>query len=163
MRDIVWTRVPSNFVAERTTDSVENLSVNWLISSVLDAIDVCYELLVLLKIAAEVEHALFIKYLYAAYSIPEDGNLIAKQEMGHFLAVQNLLLSIGGIGAIHLHKNQFRPHDSVNNPLPFTLEPISKNLLAKFVAVEAHPSLPPRSSRKSKKSGKSLAKLQGLN
>ncbi|MFT4152912.1 ferritin-like domain-containing protein [Parafilimonas sp.] len=106
------------------------------------------ELLFLLKMAAEIEHALLIQYLYSAYSILDKDeklrNVIIKvsiQEMGHFLSVQNLLISIGGLDAIHLHKDLVRPN-SVRNPLPFRLEPISKTTLAKYVAVEAPPLIP---------------------
>src|SRR5215472_16808322 len=68
----------------------------------------------LLQIAAEVEHALMAQYLYAAYSLDEtfnqgDGSettqivdrwkrdlrVIARQEMAHFITVQNLLISLG--------------------------------------------------------------------
>src|ERR1700757_1582011 len=66
----------------------------------------------LLHIAAEIEHALMVQYLYAAYSlggseVPVDQQKevlswqqsilgIAKEEMGHFLTVQNVLRLIGG-------------------------------------------------------------------
>src|SRR5204863_2080786 len=63
----------------------------------------------LLHAAAEVEHALLVQYLYAAYSLKKPGDVtdpaqqaalsqwprslrgIAKEEMGHLLTVQNLL------------------------------------------------------------------------
>ncbi|GHB62633.1 ferritin-like domain-containing protein [Persicitalea jodogahamensis] len=119
-----------------------------LIPVVEDVANPKEEAIYLLKVAAEVEHALMIQYLYAAYSIKGSGDLkstlvnIAIQEMGHFLAVQNLLLSIGGIENIHLGKDEYRPISGNNNPLPFTLEPVSKELLAKFVAVEAPLDIP---------------------
>ena len=67
---------------------------------------------VLLKTAAEVEHALLVQYLYAAFSLKSknefsnsrqrstvtwNGELrsIAKQEMGHLMTAQNLLLALG--------------------------------------------------------------------
>ncbi len=57
------------------------------------------EALVLLKTAAEVEHALLIQYLYAAFSVRDDHRktlmLIAHQEMGHLITVQNLRLLCG--------------------------------------------------------------------
>lgn len=112
------------------------------------------EAIYLLKVAAEVEHTLMIQYLYAAYSIKGDSDLkktiinIAIQEMGHFLAVQNLLLSIGGIENIHLGKDEYRPTSGDNSPLPFTLEPVSKELLAKFVAVEAPLEIPEQFKKK---------------
>lgn len=119
-----------------------------LIPVVEDVANPKEEAIYLLKVAAEVEHALMIQYLYAAYSIKGRSDLkrtlvrIAIQEMGHFLAVQNLLLSIGGIENIHLGKDEYRPVSGNNNPLPFTLEPVSKELLAKFVAVEAPLDIP---------------------
>lgn len=151
MRRVVW-RIPSDkekltddFLSEDLTKpALEDLYSNSLIPFVKNAADAKEELIILLKIAAEVEHALMIQYLYAAYSIVDDSDSIkksllkiSKQEMGHYLAVQNLLLSIGGIEAVHLHKSEFRPVSVKNNPLPYTLEPLSKKLLAKFVAVEA--------------------------
>src|SRR5262245_33403904 len=76
------------------------------------------ELVLLLHGAAEIEHALLVQYLYAAYSletdqtqlrgdVPDDAvNLIrmwrdsiltiAVQEMAHLLTVQNLLHFVGG-------------------------------------------------------------------
>src|SRR4051812_33662643 len=62
----------------------------------------------LLQLAAEVEHALLVQYLYAAASIDASAGgdnkvahntltTIAIQEMGHLVAVQNLLLAIGGV------------------------------------------------------------------
>lgn len=107
------------------------------------------ELILYLKFAAEIEHALMAQYLYAANSLPDPNDKlrrvlldIAIQEMGHFLAVQNLLLLFGGLREVHLHRNLIRPKKGEANPLPFTLEKISKNLLAKFVAVEAPPTPP---------------------
>jgi len=63
------------------------------------------EVIFLLRCASEIEHELLIQYLFAAYSInPSDrvasrwiDNIIqiAKEEMGHLITVQNLLLAIG--------------------------------------------------------------------
>ncbi|MEW6736214.1 MAG: ferritin-like domain-containing protein, partial [Acidobacteriota bacterium] len=65
----------------------------------------------LLYIDAEIEHALMVQYLYAAYSlggaqVPENRRQmvqgwqeiilgIAKEEMGHLLSIQNVLRLIG--------------------------------------------------------------------
>src|SRR6266478_4976663 len=58
----------------------------------------------LLQAAAEVEQALLVQYLYAAYSIDPAGPAadlrdvvieIAIEEMGHLISVQNLLLTLG--------------------------------------------------------------------
>ena len=100
----------------------------------------------LLKLAAEVEHALLVQYLYAASSINPDASpaskrardtvtAIAIQEMGHLLGVQNLLLALGGTSLHHLGRDGMRAA-SERNPLPLVLEPITHGALAKFVTVE---------------------------
>jgi hypothetical protein len=99
----------------------------------------------LLMLAAEVEHALMVQYLYAAYSVRGVANLtiahIAIQEMGHLLTVQNLLLALTGVTAedlpagLHLGRDGLR-RASTLNPLPLVLEPVSHEALAKFVVVE---------------------------
>jgi hypothetical protein len=106
----------------------------------------------LLHIAAEIEHALMVEYLYAAYSlggpqVPVDhrGNVvqwqetilgIAKEEMGHLLTVQNLLRCLGG--PLNLDREDY-PWDSDFYPFPFRLEPLSRKSLAKYVCAEAPP------------------------
>jgi Ferritin-like len=73
---------------------------------------------ILLESAAEIEHALMVQYLYAAYSLKNKEEVtdaaqkkvlnegsatswpnillgIAREEMGHLLTVQNLLLAMG--------------------------------------------------------------------
>src|SRR5271168_1942248 len=68
--------------------------------------------ILLLEIAASIEHALMVEYLYAAFSLggprvpsprkPEVAQWreiilgIAKEEMGHLMTVQNLLRCLGG-------------------------------------------------------------------
>ena len=106
------------------------------------------KLILLLKIAAEVEHRLMVQYLFTAYSIKDDvenlQNIIVKiavQEMGHLLAVQNLLLSVGGIESLHLDSSKILSN-SEENPLPFTLESFDLSVLAGFLTVEA-PSIIP--------------------
>ena len=105
------------------------------------------ELLMLLKVAAEVEQSLMIQYLMTAYSIKDDTNTnplrnailsVAIQEMGHFLCVQNLLLFLGGLSNLHLTRTSI----SDAYPFPFMLEPISKQVLAKFVIAEAPDPVP---------------------
>lgn len=99
------------------------------------------EAVFLLQIAAEVEHALLVQYLYAAYSIDvsvASDELrtiikIAEQEMGHLLTVQNLLLFIRD--ALHFDREDLRP-DKELDPFPFILEPLTKSSLAKYVAAE---------------------------
>ena len=107
----------------------------------------------LLKLAAEVEHALMVQYLYAAASLPDDpgrdsvnyhGKLmdVAIQEMGHLATVQNLLLLVGGREALYMQRDAMR-QISDKNPIPFVLEPISLPSLAKYVAAEMPAQVPP--------------------
>lgn len=104
----------------------------------------------LLHVAAEVEHALMVQYLYAAWSLggPDvrggDHDTarqerevilgIAKEEMGHLITVQNILRLIGG--PLHLDREDY-PFRSDFYPFHFTLEPASKNSLAKYVVAES--------------------------
>src|SRR5262245_49439183 len=89
------------------------------VPSVADAQTPKEDALGLLQLAAEVEHALLVQYLYAAASLePSAGNdtrlahntfiTVAVQEMGHLVAVQNLLLAIGGVDAHHLGRDGLR-------------------------------------------------------
>jgi hypothetical protein len=105
------------------------------------------ELLALLTLAAEVEHALLVQYLYAAASLASTvpgvtaavrSRIldIAKQEMAHFASVQNLLLALGGPDYIHIGRDLVRPK-AVENPLPFALEPITDLILKEYILVEA--------------------------
>lgn len=99
----------------------------------------------LLMLAAEIEHALMVQYLYAAQSVRGvPGRMIshiAVQEMGHLVTVQNLLLSLTGIGAnnlpalLHLGRDLLRRASNLN-PLRFVLEPVSQVALAKFIVIE---------------------------
>jgi hypothetical protein len=110
----------------------------------------------LLHTAAEVEHALLVQYIYAAYSFaraPFSGNPpdnaealvrewstaildIARQEMGHLITVQNLLLALSG--PVTFEREDF-PFFSEFYPFPFKLEPLTKESLAKYVAAEMPP------------------------
>lgn len=104
----------------------------------------------LLHIDAEIEHGLMLQYLYAAYSlggpqVPEQYRQkisswqevilgIAKEEMGHFVSVQNVLKLIGG--PLHFERQDY-PWDTPFYPFPFKLEPLTLNSLAKYVYAEA--------------------------
>jgi hypothetical protein len=110
----------------------------------------------LLHIAAEIEHSLMVQYLYAAYSlggpcVPQEKcaevlkwqNLIlgvAKEEMGHFLTVQNILRLIGG--GLNLDRQDF-PWDIPFYPYDFALEPLTRTSLAKYIFAEAPKDWPP--------------------
>jgi len=106
----------------------------------------------LLQTAAEVEHALLVQYLYAAFSLKGKGEQlsadqeplvdtwrgeirhIAKQEMGHLITAQNMLL------ALSLPPNLKRegfPSIKDLYPFKFHLEPLSQRSLAKYVTAEA--------------------------
>jgi hypothetical protein len=118
------------------------------------------EAIFLLQLAAEVEHALLVQYLFGMYSIRLDGftgpsipanadelcsdwkdaiRTIALQEMGHLMTVQNLLLFLGG--PIHFSRPIF-PHTSPFYPFDFELEVLTKDSLAKYVAAEMPPVVP---------------------
>jgi Ferritin-like len=112
------------------------------------------EVIALLRIAAEVEGALLAQYLFAAGSLLPGVSTtvagvdhpilsddwydlirnIAKQEMGHLITVQNLLLSLDA--APHLDRENF-PLKSPLYPFPFSLQPIRLDTLAKYVCAEA--------------------------
>ena len=116
----------------------------------------------LLHTAAEIEHALMVQYLYAAYSLAESNFqgpqvppnapqlvngwrrsvlAIAREEMAHLLTIQNLLRFIGG--AINMDREDF-PFLALLYPFKLHLEPLSKSSLAKYVAAEmpANPDIP---------------------
>ncbi|MDX8464905.1 ferritin-like domain-containing protein [Mesorhizobium sp. VK23B] len=117
------------------------------------------EAVALLRIAAEVEGAAMAQYLFAAGSLLPDVSLavagfdhpilsndwydlirdIAKQEMGHLITVQNLLLSLDA--APHLDRENF-PLESPLYPFPFKLQPVRLESLAKFVCAEAPREVP---------------------
>jgi rubrerythrin len=94
----------------------------------------------LLHIAAEIEHALMVQYLYAGYSLdPQAAGLsstqsgqvanwkrtvlsIAKEEMGHFISVQNILISLGA--PLNFAREAY-PFRSAFYPFEFKLEPLT--------------------------------------
>jgi len=106
-----------------------------------------------LTAAAEIEHVLMVQYLFAAYSLnPASAGLqakevedikqailqIAREEMGHLITVQNLLLLVGAplqLGREH------SPFASQIYPFRFKLEPLSLASLAKYTVAES-PDLP---------------------
>lgn len=104
----------------------------------------------LLHIGAEVEHALMAQYLYAGYSLggphltdPAQQQLaqrwratvleVAREEMGHWATVNNLLTLIGGPLAFEREDYPI-PEDLY--PFPFELEPLTKRSLGKYVLCE---------------------------
>jgi hypothetical protein len=105
----------------------------------------------LLHLGSEVEHALMVEYLYAAYSLDErqEAGLrrdlvkrwrakileIAREEMGHLASVQNMLTLIGG--PLCFEREDYPIIDPNLWPFPFELEPLTKDSLAKYVLTEA--------------------------
>jgi hypothetical protein len=112
-------------------------------------------LIMLLHIGAEIEHALMVEYLYAAYSlggaqVPAERRAcvrswresiltVAREEMGHLLTVQNLLCLVGGPPSLD---REDYPWDSPYYPFPFRLEPLTLDSLACYVFAEMEPDLP---------------------
>jgi hypothetical protein len=94
----------------------------------------------LLHIAAEIEHALMVQYLYAAYSLdPQATGLtptqsvqvakwkrdilaIAKEEMAHFISVQNILISLGA--PLNFARDTYPIHTQFY-PFDLNLEPLT--------------------------------------
>jgi len=58
---------------------------------------------------------------------------IAEQEMGHLATIQNLLRAIGG--PVNFEREHF-PFRTEFYPFPFTLQPVTKDSLARYVATE---------------------------
>lgn len=103
----------------------------------------------LLQIAAEIEHALLVQYLYAYFSLRDSGLTperqaqvdrwrgilfeIAQEEMAHLVSVQNLLRFVGG--PISLEREDY-PFRSDLYPFHFQLEPLTRDALAKYAFAE---------------------------
>ena len=112
----------------------------------------CDKAQALLQTAAEVEHALLVQYLYAAFSLKGKGEQltadqeslvdtwrgeirhIAKQEMGHLITAQNMLLALSKPPNL---KREGFPSIKDLYPFKFHLEPLSQCSLAKYVTAEA--------------------------
>jgi hypothetical protein len=108
--------------------------------------------ILLLTVAAEIEHALMLEYIYSAYSlggsqVPVDKREmvsrwretilgVAKEEMGHLMTVQNLLMCLGG--PLNLDREDY-PWDSEFYPFQFQLRPLSRKALAQYVFAESPP------------------------
>lgn len=107
------------------------------------------EAVFLLHTAAEVEHALLVQYLYAAFSlggpaVPADKvaqvngwkrvfRQIAMEEMAHLASVQNLLRLLGG--PLNFEREDY-PFLSNFYPFHFRLERLTKTSLAKYIFAE---------------------------
>jgi hypothetical protein len=99
-----------------------------------------------LRQLAQAEHELMVQYLYAAYSVGgEEPNgdptflrdcrdtllAVAREEMGHLLTVQNMLLFNGG--DVYLERWPSHPNAS---PIKFKLEQFSRCSLLRYLRVE---------------------------
>lgn len=111
-------------------------------------------LVMLLHVAAELEHALMVQYLYAAYSLDSRGEqvperhretverwrasilAVAKEEMGHFITVQNTLVLLGA--PLNMRRDDF-PWDVAYVPFPFKLEPLTLDSAAAYLFAEMPP------------------------
>lgn len=116
---------------------------------VRDFSDPFLEMVRLLREAAEIEHALMVQYLYAAFSVKADRYPrvfgiatssatsllgVAIQEMEHLHTVNQLLVELGA--APGLVSQEF-PYEPDIYPFPLHLEPLSQKSLAKYVYTEA--------------------------
>ncbi len=97
-----------------------------------------------LTAAAEIEHALMVQYLFAAYTVRIEQNevlaavqrnvlQIAREEMGHLVSVQNLLSLLG---APYNFGREHSPFASYIYPFRFKLEALTLDSLAKYVQAE---------------------------
>ena len=107
-------------------------------------------LVMLLTFGATAEHCLMVQYLYAAYSLKVETNdppdrrqkienwrynilAVAREEMGHLLTVQNLLLLLGAPAALGRDSSVWAQN---YYPYPFSLDPLTLDTLACFVYAE---------------------------
>jgi Ferritin-like len=96
---------------------------------------------ILLRAACEVEHALLVEYLYAAWSVAPNPAArqildVAIQEMCHFLTVQNLMLFLGSDPSV---RRQDQDPSPTLDPFPFRLRPFSQSVLEDFLLAEKPP------------------------
>ena len=98
------------------------------------------EAIFLLHTAAEVEHALMVQYLYASWSAMLDQPAwaevilgVAKQEMGHLITVENILRALRA--PLNFDREDY-PFRSGLYPFHFSLEPLSRASLARYVIAE---------------------------
>ncbi len=113
-----------------------------------DFSDPYMELIRLLRETSEIEHALMIQYLYAAFSVkpefesiigygaPDSNNLlgVAIEEMQHLGKVNKFLVALGA--APNLARQDF-PYEPDIYPFELNLEPLSERSLAKYTYTEA--------------------------
>jgi hypothetical protein len=112
----------------------------------------------LLQLASQVEHGLMVEYLYAAYTAAADASwdtrkrdalsglttgirLIAQEEMGHLITVENLIV-LCGVGQANLNRQDQAPNPKYD-PFPFQLAPLSLQTIARFAVCESPQGIPP--------------------
>ena len=127
---------------ELTQASVADAGTTILLPDLPDApID---KAVTLLRVAAQVEHALMVQYLYASYSFAPPERVLAGvaiEEMSHLMTVQNLLRCLGQ--PPYLGRQGYGPpaqEDERLFPFDLQLEPLSHESLAKYVVAESPPS-----------------------
>jgi hypothetical protein len=108
--------------------------------SALDELPTVRAVRVMLRSAAEVEHQLFIQYLYAASSLrdPLAAGIVADiavEEMGHLLTVNNLLIALDGDP--YFGRGPDNPTTPTDDPFAFKLRAASQSTLAMFTAAES--------------------------
>ena len=139
-------------IAERPAASAkeaQSIAVKKLLGLKPPQIDWPDYLVMLLHVAASIEHALMIQYLYAAYTLRIEGKyepqikawqtsllMMAKEEMGHLLAVQNLLCLLRRPPYL---KREDYPWDTNFYPFPFKLEPLTLGSVACYAFAEMPP------------------------
>jgi hypothetical protein len=96
----------------------------------------------LLRVASQIEHALMVQYLYAAYSVGGQPRRkiagVAIEEMSHLMTVQNFLRFIGA--EPYLYRQDYGPPTNEDErlfPFELRLEPLSHVSLAKYVVAES--------------------------
>jgi hypothetical protein len=95
----------------------------------------------ILSAAAEIEHALLVEYLYAAWSLGTNSfadavTVIGIQEMCHLITVQNLLMFTDNHP---FFSRQDQDPASSLDPFPFSLRPLTKAVLEDFLLTEMPP------------------------
>lgn len=96
---------------------------------------------IILSAAAEIEHALLVEYLYAAWSLgtspfADTVRTVAIQEMCHLITVQNLLMFTGNHPSF---SRQDQDPAACLDPFPFSLRPLNKAVLEDFLLAEMPP------------------------
>ncbi len=143
-------RTSPSFTTHESADSLPSFTAPTVASDqiIREFNDPLLELIRLLREATEIEHALLVQYLYAAFSVkPEYIGLVgfgfpnaddllgvAVQEMQHLEVVNRLLAALGA--SPNLIRQDF-PYEPDIYPFEFNLEPLSRKTLAKYVYTEA--------------------------